>query len=189
MCRATEWKCTSQYQSCMAELRTKLRVILISWIEFSMDEENEVVLGPDDVVHPPDSKMAELGVTPAIINEYPEMVSYTDVLGYAACDFARNYFVGVDGTNLQMIELMGNNENGEALMAAQVCLFLVKNRIKPKVRDLDLVGGLATETARRLGVGDFHTVNRRRTLINEGVLTVAGVVPHAIRAQWLVAPP
>ena len=48
-----------------------------------------------------------------------------------------------------------------------------------------MLAPLAEETARRLSIGDSHTVNRRAELKNTGTLTDDDVVPANIRLQWI----
>jgi hypothetical protein len=142
----------------------------------------------DDVVDPPllppNSQLESLGVTDDDVMEYPTLVVYDDKLFCAMVDCCRKHFVGVDGTNLQMIDTIGENEG---TYMCQVSMFLVKNRIKPLASDVMLLAPGVQETAKRLGHGDIHAVNRRHQLTGEGVLKPAGddIVPDAVRVVWI----
>ena len=140
----------------------------------------------DFVIHLPDSLMAKLGVTTQDVEQYPPLKAYSDKLLYAITDACRKSLVGMDGTNLQMMDAIHNGNEG--LVLGQVCLFLVKNQIKPMASDLTLLEDLVKETATRLGEGDMHAVNRRHQLTAVGVLKPAGddIVPDAVRAEWVV---
>ena len=140
----------------------------------------------DVTIHLPDYVMAEIGVTTQGVEQYPPMKGLNDKVAYAATDACRKGLVGTDGTNLQMINAINNGNEG--LVIGQVCLFLVKNQIKPMASDLILLEDLVKETARRLGEGDMQAVNRRQQLTAAGVLKPAGddVVPDAVRAEWVV---
>ena len=134
------------------------------------------------------SDVASLGVTEAEVEQYPEMVSLDDKLLYSATDSCRKALVGLHGTNLQMIAVILSNEHGEMFMHGQACLFLVKNKIKPMAKDIQLLAMLIAETARRLGEGDMHAVNRRHQLTHQGVLKPTlddDTVPEDVRANWV----
>ena len=83
-----------------------------------------------------------------------------------------------------MINVIRENEK---LAQSQVVLFLLKNQIKPMASDVFILAPLVEETAKRLGEGNVHAVNRRSKLIDDGVLKPAGddIVPRAIRAAWV----
>ena len=78
-------------------------------------------------------------------------------------------------------------DGNDQYVMAQVCLFLVKNRIKPMFSDMVLLVPLLKETARLLGEGDITAVNRRHELRVNGVLTADDVVPDAVRSEWIDA--
>ena len=139
----------------------------------------------DFVLIPSVSKMTELGTTVAQVYQYPELHKLCNRLGYLTADACRKAVVGVDGTNIQMLEAISQNEE---LIMEQVCLFFVKNRIKPVLRDLELVASLMVETAERLSRGDMLAVNRRHELTNNRVLKPKGddIVPDALRDSWVV---
>ena len=139
----------------------------------------------DFPIHLPDSLMEPLGLTTQDVEQYPPIKAYSDKLLYAITDACRKSLVGTEGTNLQMIDAILNGNEG--LVLGQVCLFLVKNQIKPMASDLFLLVDLVKVTATRLGEGDMHAVNRRQQLTAEGVLKPAGddIVPDAVRAEWV----
>ena len=83
-----------------------------------------------------------------------------------------------------MVNVIGENKG---LVSAQVVFYLLKNQIKPMASDVFVVSSLVEETAKHLGEGNVHAVNRRSKLIDDGVLKPAGddIVPRAIRAAWV----
>ena len=129
----------------------------------------------------PDRQLDLLGITEETAAGYPVMKSVSDKLAYGILENSRRNLVG-RGTNLQMIEVLGEDDR---VLIGQICLYLVKNQIKPMISDLVLLVPLVQETARLLGQGDMHAVNRRRELRQSGVLTATGIVPRAVRAEWL----
>jgi hypothetical protein len=139
----------------------------------------------DDVLHLPARLTAMLGITEATVEQCPPYKYINDKMLYGATDASRKNLVGVEGTNLQMIEALDGNEDGYVM--GQVCLYLVKNRIKPMARDVLLLVPLVQITAEKLGEGDIHAVNRRSELTDEGVLKPTGddIVPDAVRDEWL----
>ena len=136
----------------------------------------------DFLLLPPDEELAKLGATKQDVEQYPPLKKMSDILHYAAADACRKAFVGEDGTNLQMMDVMSVGDN--LLVAGQVCLFLVKNKIKPMANHVAVLAGLVEITAERLGNGNMHAVNRRRELTNNGVLKPTGddIVPDSVRA-------
>lgn len=141
----------------------------------TMDAENTPILLPD-------RKMTELGLTQEDVNGYPTVKSYDDVLGFAVAEACRKALVGSDGTNLQMIEAIGDRDE---LIFGQVVLFLVKNQIKPMTDDMLIIGLMVKGIACRLGEGNMRTVNRRAQLKAEGVLTATDIVSAEVRMKWL----
>ena len=143
-----------------------------------MSEEEDVP------ILPPGGKLAELGIAAQDVNQYSPIKAYSDILCYAATDACRKGLVGKNGTNLQMVSVIDDNEH---FVLGQVCLFLVKNQIKPLASDLFMLDVLVKETARRLGEGDMHAVNRHYQLTCDGVLKPSGddIVPDAVRATWV----
>jgi hypothetical protein len=139
----------------------------------------------ENVVHLPARVMAILGVTEDTVEQYPQFSHINDKMLYTITDACRKNLVGVEGTNLQMIQALDGNEDG--FVMGQVCLFLVKNRIKPMNCDVFLLVPLVQITAEKLGEGDIHAVNRRRELTDEGVLKPTGddIVPDAVRDVWV----
>ena len=138
----------------------------------------------DLAIIPSDAELTKLGITARAVEQYPQLKKYQDIQHYAMADACRKALVGNDGTNLQMINVIC--ENAE-LVRGQVVLFLLKNQIKPMASDVFVLSSLVEETAKRLGEGDVHTVNRRSKLIDDGVLKPAGddIIPRAIRAAWV----
>ena len=140
----------------------------------------------DPMIHLPDRQCEILGITNEEIDQYPLMAAFTDVTGYAAADSLRLALVGPNGTNLQMLAALDGDE--DPVLIGCATLFLVKNRIRPRMSDLELLIPLMQETARRLALGDLHAVNRRHELRENGVLTMGDdVVPDEVRAQWINA--
>ena len=139
----------------------------------------------DFPIHLPTRIMTEMDLTTRVVERYPALTSFNDVLLYCLVDACRKSLVGTGGTNLQMINAIDNGNEG--LVFGQVCLFLVKNQIKPMASDLTLLEPLVKETAIRLE-GDMHAINRRHQLTAAGVLNPAGddIVPDAVRAGWVV---
>ena len=131
-----------------------------------------------------DEQLRDLGITKMDAEQYPELQNVSDILHYAATDACRKGLVGVDGTNIQMINVIGENKR---LMIEQVCLFLLKNQIKPLESVVVMLTLLVETTADLLGEGDMHAVNRRRQLTINGVLKPRGddIVPDTIRALWV----
>lgn len=144
-----------------------------------MAEEEE-----DFVIFLEKKQSAKLGVTDEQVDQYPQIVNYSDVLVFAAADACRKGLAGLDGTNLQMMDAID-----DGLLLGQLCLFLVKNRIRPMASDLKMIGDMVMEVGRRLANGDLYSVNRRHQLTNNGVLHPTGddIVPDAVRAEWLGA--
>ena len=139
----------------------------------------------DFLLLPPDEELAKLGATKQDVEQYPPLQNVPDTLHCAAADACRKALVGEDGTNLQMIDVISVGNN--VLVAGQVCLFLVKNKIKPMAKHVAILAGLVELTAERLGSGSMHAVNRRRELTNNGVLKPTGddIVPDSVRALWI----
>ena len=138
----------------------------------------------DVPILPPDGKLVELGIAAEDVNQYSPIENWSDILLYSATDACRKGLVGKNGTNLEMLRVIDDNEH---YVVGQVCVFLVKNQIKPMASDLFMLVMLVKETARRLADGDIHTVNRRHQLTIDGVLTPLGddIVPDAVRATWV----
>jgi len=138
----------------------------------------------DVLILPPQGELTRLGATEEDVEQYPQLEAYDDTMVYSVTEFCRKNLVGVDGTNLQMMEVIDGRDE---FILGQVCLFLVKNHIKPVCSDLFMLSALLKEMARRLGEGDIQTVNRRHELRANGVLTADDVVPDAVRSKWLEA--
>ena len=138
----------------------------------------------DPAIIPSDAELTKLGITAQAVQQYPQLKAYHDIQHYAIADACRKALVGNDGTNLQMINVIRENEK---LVQSQVVLFLLKNQIKPMASNVFILAPLVEETAKRLGEGNVHAVNRRSKLIDDGVLKPAGddIVPRAIRAAWV----
>ena len=145
-------------------------------------------MNPDTVLHLPNAQLAAMGVTIAQVNAFPRLLTLNDKIGYAAADACRKGLVGVDGTNIQMVNFMTGNAG---FGYGQACKFLVTNRILPTVGDVMLIARLINETASKLEDGDMHAVNRRQVLTAEGVVKPTGddVVPEAVRSVWLAPVP
>ena len=149
------------------------------------DQDRSVAdVNEDFAIIPSDAELTKLGITAQAVEQYPQLKNYQDIQHYAIADACRKALVGNDGTNLQMINVIRENEE---LVRGQVVFFLLKNQIKPMAFDVFVLSSLVEETAKRLGEGDVHTVNRRSKLIDDGVLKPAGddIVPRAIRAAWV----
>ena len=132
----------------------------------------------------PREQLTEIGVTYEEVEQYPRMTKLSDKVCFATAECCRKNLVGVNGTNLQMMQVIDGKDQ---YVMGQVCLFLVKNRIKPMLSDMVLLVPLLKETARRLGEGDITAVNRRHELRVNGVLTADDVVPGAVRSEWIDA--
>ena len=134
----------------------------------------------------PPAVLAALGITVQDVQgeEHDQINFFSDVMGYAAADSCRKALVGVQGTNLQMLSLV---EDDDATMLVQVVLWVLKNKMKPTADEVYMLLMLTGETARRLGDGDMHAVNRRHDLTANGVLKPTGddVVPDEIRYEWV----
>ena len=131
----------------------------------------------------PEAQLARIGLTSDEVAGFPMTNKHTDVLGHGIAELARKSIVGVDGTNIQMVEAIGNDDD---LYTGQAALYLAKNHLNPTAGDVAMLAPLAEETARRLlSLGDSHTVNRRAELKNTGILTDDDVVPANIRLQWI----
>ena len=139
----------------------------------------------DILLLPPDEELTKLGATKQDVEQYPPLQKISDILHYAAAEACRKALVGENGTNLQMMDVMSNGDN--MLVAGQVCLFLVRNQIKPMVNDVALLTGLVEITVERLSNGNMHAVNRRRGLMDNGILKPMGddIVPDSVRALWI----
>ena len=149
------------------------------------DQDRSVAdVNEDFAIIPSDTELTKLGITAQAVEQCPQLKAYQDIQHYAIADACRKVLVGNDGTNLQMINVIRENEE---LVRGQVILFLLKNQIKPMASDVFVLSSLVEQTAKRLGEGDVHTVNRRSKLIDDGVLKPAGddIVPRAIRAAWV----
>ena len=149
------------------------------------DQDRSVAdVNEDFAIIPSDAELTKLGITAQAVEQYPQLKAYQDIQHYAIADACRKALVGNDGTNLQMINVIRENEK---LVQSQVVLFLLKNQIKPMASDLLMLSSLVEETAERLGDGNVHAVNRRRKLTDDGVLKPTGddIVPDALRASWL----
>ena len=153
------------------------------------DPEDAAAEDPEDAADPPvypaRRQMLLERLTIAMASRYPRMQRYSDKLGYLLADACRKAFVGIQGTNIEMMDFIKASD--VPIVVAQISLFLVKNQIKPAVSDLAMLEALAMETGRRLAKGDAHTVNRRAQLTSEGVLAPFGgdVVPLAVRGEWV----
>ena len=139
----------------------------------------------DNTVVLPPFLLTELRITEAEVVQYPELLSINDKLMFAATDACRK---GVDGTEGTIIQMINKVEDDPVLLLAQMCLFLVKNKMKPMANDLILISELVLQTAQHLREGHIETVNRRAELIQEGFLKpdVDDVaVPAAERTIWV----
>ena len=96
-------------------------------------------------------------LTIAMASRFPRMQRYSDKLGYLLADACRKAFVGIQGTNIEMMDFIKASD--VPIVVAQVSLFLVRNRIKPAVSDLVMLEALAVETGRRFWLKAMLTLS------------------------------
>jgi hypothetical protein len=129
-------------------------------------------------VHLPDRLYEEMGLTQEIVEGYPALQKYDDVLLYCAATSV--------GTQLGVSTFVRLTAQPEDYIHGGVAKFLVLNQIRPTFFDVGGDGVLVMgvlETIKRLGQGDFHAVNRRAKLESQGVFE--DFVSEPVRAVWI----
>ena len=92
----------------------------------------------DALVHLPNwCVMADMGVTEAMVNNFPFLSAYKDILGYARMEYCCLNLVGEEGMPHMLVRY--TEEVGhEYHLIGQTAAFLVKNHLRPMVLDLEV---------------------------------------------------